>query len=75
MVALKSSFSCFWDLDHAIQFLPPCYRMDVKILESVQRKMAKIQELRNFPYEDSFEQLNLHSLERRKVRGDLTEFK
>ena len=61
-------------LDYAVQFWSPFYRMDIKMLESVQRRMTKmIQGLRNIPYEDRLRSLNLHSLERRRVRGDMIE--
>ena len=61
-------------LDYAVQFWSPNYRMDINLLESVQRRMTKmIQGLRNLPYQDRLKRLNLHSLERRRVRGDLIE--
>ncbi len=56
-------------LDYAVQFWSPYYRTDINRLESVQRRMTKmIQGLRTLPYQKS---LKLHSLERRRVRGDL----
>ena len=61
-------------LDYAVQFWSPYYRMDIKMLESVQRRMTKmIQGLINFTYEERLKQLNLHSLERRRVRADMIE--
>ena len=61
-------------LDYAAQFWSPYYRMDIGLLESVQRRMTKmIEGMRNFPYERRLKLLNLHSLERRRVRGDLIE--
>ncbi len=43
-------------------------------LESVQRRMTKmIQGLRTLQYQERLRRLNLHSLERRRVRGDLIE--
>ena len=43
-------------------------------METVQRRMIKmIQGLRNLSYKDRLKRLNLHSLERRKTRGDMIE--
>ena len=48
--------------------------MDIGLLESVQRRMSKmIKGIRNFSYERRLNLLKLHSLERRRVRGDLIE--
>ena len=48
--------------------------MDIGLLESVYRTMTKmIEGMRNFLYERRLKLLNLHSLERRRVRGDLIE--
>ncbi|ORD92985.1 hypothetical protein ECANGB1_2036 [Enterospora canceri] len=61
-------------LDYAVQFWSPYYRMDIILLESVQRRMTKmIEGIRNFSYERRLKLLKLHSLERRRVRGDLIE--
>ena len=61
-------------LDYAAQFWSPYYRKDVESLEAVQRRMTKMVEgMRNIPYKERLKRLNLHSLERRRVRGDLIE--
>ena len=61
-------------LDYAAQFWSPYYRKDIESLEAVQRRMTKmIQGLRNLPYKDRLKRLNLHSLERRRARGDMIE--
>ena len=61
-------------LDYAVQFWSPYYRMDINRLETIQRRMTKmICGIRNLSYEERLKRLNLHSLERRRVRGDLIE--
>ena len=61
-------------LDYAVQFWSPYYRMDIEALESIQRRMTKmIYNIRNLSYEERLKKLNLHSLERRRVRGDMIE--
>ena len=61
-------------LDYAVQFWSPYYRKDIDLLESVQRRMTKmIGGLRNLPYGERLRKLNLHTLERRRVRGELIE--
>ena len=61
-------------LDYAVQFWSPHYRKDIGLLESVQRRMTKrIQGMRDIPYERRLRMLNLHSLERRRLRRDLIE--
>ena len=57
-------------LDCAVQFWSPYYRMDK--LKAVQRRMTEmIQGIRSLPYKDRLKNLNLHSLERPRVRNDL----
>ena len=61
-------------LDYVVQFWSPYYRMDIEFLERIQRKMTKmIHNIRNLSYEDRLRKLNLHSLERRRTRGDMIE--
>ena len=61
-------------MDYAVQFWCPYYRMDIDSLERVQRRMTKmIHNIRNLPYEERLKSLGLHSLERRRVRGDMIE--
>ena len=61
-------------LDYAVQFWSPYYRKDIGLLESVQRRMTKkIQGMHNIPYERRLKLLDLHSLERRRIRGDMIE--
>ena len=48
--------------------------MDISSLESVQRRMTKmIHGLRGLPYGERLKKLKLHSLERKRVRGDFIE--
>ena len=61
-------------LDYAVQFWSPYYRMDINRLESIQRRMTKmIYNFRSLSYEERLKRLGLHSLERRRIRGDLIE--
>ena len=58
-------------LDYALQFWSLYYRMDIILLELVQRRMTKmIEEIRNFSYERRLKLWKLHLLERRRVRGN-----
>ena len=48
--------------------------MDKSLLESVQRRMTKmIHNVRHLEYPDRLKALGLHSLERRRCRGDMIE--
>ena len=61
-------------MDYAVQFWSPYYRMDINMLESVQRRMTKmIHNVRNLEYKERLKTLGLHSLERRRLRGDMIE--
>ena len=61
-------------LDYAVQFWSPYYRVDINRLEAVQKRMTRLIEgVRNLTYEERLKRLNLHSLERRRLRGDLIE--
>ena len=61
-------------LDYAVQFWSPYYRMDIDRLESIQRRMTKmINGLSHLDYKNRLKRLQLHSLERRRLRGDLIE--
>ena len=61
-------------LGYTVKFWFPHYRMDIILLELVQRRITNmIEGIRNISYERRLKLLKLHSLERRRVRGDLIE--
>jgi len=61
-------------LEYAVQFWSPTYRVDVDRLERVQRRATKlVPELRNFGYERRCRELDLLTLEQRRLRGQLIE--
>ena len=76
----RSSFRILYNsyvrthLEFCIQSWSPYLRKDIDCLERVQHRATKLVEgMRGLPYEERLRRLNMTTLERRRLRGDMIE--